>query len=282
MAPDSQVETFAALRLEIDSWRWQGVPFYIRAGKCLPVTCTEVVVRLRQPPTMLPGSATSRRTTCASASAPRSYGRLRHDTSMAPDDEIGIGQSVELTGQPPAGRRRMDAYERVLGDAMAGDATLFAREDYVEEAWRIVDPVLKAARRSTSTSRGTWGPHGGRRRIAPPGRVAATRRAARGRPHDASTTPVKAPAWRRTGERTKALEPLGALPRGAGVGHGARGLQRRRRRLGLLPARPCALAGLPLERGRPRRASATGTSTCASPWRCGTAATRSSRSGCSA
>jgi glucose-6-phosphate 1-dehydrogenase len=156
VAPDSNVETFAALKLEIDSWRWRGVPFYIRAGKNLPVTCTEVVVRLRQPPTMY-----------ESYDLKPNYCRLR----ISPDTEFGIclnsisvddenvSEPVEIEAQhyPHAGE--MDAYERVLGDAMAGDPTLFAREDYVEEAWRIVDPVLKAGTPVFEYEPNTWGPN---------------------------------------------------------------------------------------------------------------------------
>jgi glucose-6-phosphate 1-dehydrogenase len=137
VAPDSQVETFAALQMEVNSWRWKGVPFYIRAGKCLPVTCTEVLGRFRKPPTVIRDSALT----------PNHF-RFRISpevsiaigtTVMAPGEEM-VGQSVEMLASrhPPADE--MDAYERVLGDAMAGDATLFARQDYVE-AWRIVDPL---------------------------------------------------------------------------------------------------------------------------------------------
>jgi len=155
VAPDSHVETFAALQLEIDSWRWQGVPFYIRAGKCLPVTCTEIVVRLRQPPTMYQGFEL----------APN-YVRLR----ISPEITIAIGTNVMAPGEETAAQSveiiasrhpradEMDAYERVLGDAMAGDATLFAREDHVEEAWRIVDPVLKAGTPVYEYEPNTWGP----------------------------------------------------------------------------------------------------------------------------
>ena len=141
VAPDSPVETFVALRLEVNSWRWQGVPFYIRAGKCLPVTCTEVVVRLRRPPTVFPSC-------CPSPNYFRF--RISPEVTMAfgvtvmDQEEKMIGQSVELLASRHPGAGEMDAYERVLGDAMEGDATLFAREDYVEEAWRIVDPVLKS------------------------------------------------------------------------------------------------------------------------------------------
>jgi glucose-6-phosphate 1-dehydrogenase len=155
VAPDSHVETFAALQLEIDSWRWQGVPFYIRAGKCLPVTCTEIVVRLRQPPTMYQGFNL----------APN-YVRLRISPEitiafgtnvMGPGEET-VAQSVEIIASRHPRADEMDAYERVLGDAMEGDATLFAREDHVEEAWRIVDPVLKAGTPVYEYESNTWGP----------------------------------------------------------------------------------------------------------------------------
>jgi glucose-6-phosphate 1-dehydrogenase len=165
VAPDSDVETFAALRLEIDSWRWQGVPFYIRAGKCLPVTCTEILVRLRQPPTMY------KRYNLKS-----NYVRMR----ISPDVVIAFGFNVtspveesqseltELLASRSPSAKEMDAYERVLGDAMAGDATLFAREDYVEEAWRIVDPVLQARTPLHEYEPKTWGP-AEVRAVTPPG-----------------------------------------------------------------------------------------------------------------
>jgi glucose-6-phosphate 1-dehydrogenase len=155
VASDSDVETFAALRLEIDSWRWQGVPFYIRAGKCLPVSCTEIVIRLRQPPTMY------KRYNLKS-----NFVRMR----ISPDVVMAFGFNVtspllesqseltELLASRSPSAKEMDAYERVLGDAMAGDATLFAREDYVEEAWRIVDPVLKAGTLLHKYKPKTWGP----------------------------------------------------------------------------------------------------------------------------
>lgn len=155
VAPNSQVETFAALRLEVRSWRWQGVPFFIRAGKCLPVTCTEAVVRLRHPPALYAG-----------VSAPPNYVRLRFSpeatialgaTVLAPKEETA-GQAVELLASHHPRPGEMAAYERVLGDAMAGDATLFAREDYVEEAWRIVDPVLKMGTPVHEYEPTTWGP----------------------------------------------------------------------------------------------------------------------------
>jgi glucose-6-phosphate 1-dehydrogenase len=153
--PDSQTETFAVLKLEVDSWRWRGVPFYIRAGKSLPVTATEMLVRLRQPPTMYQGYDLA-----------QNYMRLR----ISPDVGIALGvnsvsaesdsiaQSEELLACRHPDAQEMDAYERVLGDAMAGDATLFAREDYVEEAWRIVDPILKAGTPVHEYEPKNWGP----------------------------------------------------------------------------------------------------------------------------
>jgi glucose-6-phosphate 1-dehydrogenase len=165
VAPDSKVETFAALKLEIDSWRWRGVPFYIRAGKYLPVTCTELQVHLRQPPTMY-----------------NQYDlkpnfirfRISPDIVMAfgfnvvsPVDESVSRLSELLASRHPCAKE-MDAYERVLGDAMAGDATLFAREDYVEEAWRIVDPVLKSGTPVHEYEPKTWGP-GAVDWVKPPG-----------------------------------------------------------------------------------------------------------------
>jgi len=164
VAPDSQVETFAALKLEIDSWRWAGVPFYIRAGKSLPVTCTEVVVRLRRAPKVF-------------AACPGEPNQVRFRISPEITLAIGvtvmdledrmIGQQVELLASRRPGPEEMDAYERVLGDAMAGDATLFAREDYVEEAWRIVDPVLKQRTPVFEYEPGSWGPKEVEGRVVP-------------------------------------------------------------------------------------------------------------------
>ena len=166
VAPDSKIETFAALELEIDSWRWAGVPFYIRAGKSLPVTCTEVVVRLRRAPKVFPHCP----------GAPNYFRfRISPDMSLAmgvtvmDPAEAMIGQTVELLASQRPGAEEMDAYERVLGDAMAGDRTLFAREDYVEEAWRIVDPVLKAGTPIHEYEPGTWGPDAVDQSVAPRG-----------------------------------------------------------------------------------------------------------------
>jgi len=166
VAKESKTETFAALRLEIDSWRWKGVPFYIRAGKSLPVTCTEVLGRLKKPPTVIKESKLN-----------QNY--LRFRISPEPTVALGtmiLGASDELSGQtaelvasrhPAAGEA--DAYERVLTDAIDGDATLFARQDYVEEAWRIVDPVLKAGTPVYEYAPGTWGPAEVEKRLTPPG-----------------------------------------------------------------------------------------------------------------
>jgi len=166
VAPESRVETFAALRLNIDSWRWQGVPFYIRAGKSLAVTCTEIVVRLRQPPTMY-----------HRFDLEPNYCRLR----ISPDITFAVGANViapgqekvsavaEMLGTQQPRADEMDAYERVLGDAMAGDATLFAREDHVEEAWRIVDPVLSAPTPVYEYEPGTWGPKEVEESLSPSG-----------------------------------------------------------------------------------------------------------------
>jgi glucose-6-phosphate 1-dehydrogenase len=166
VSPDSTMETFAALRLKIDSWRWKGVPFYIRAGKHMPITCTEVLARFHEPPSPLEGRMNS-----------RNYMRFR----ISPEMEIATGAIVmgateNLEGEPVemvASRLpcpgEMDAYERVLGDAMAGNPGHFAREDYVEEAWRIVDPILKNPPPVLEYERNTWGPARVDMTIMPPG-----------------------------------------------------------------------------------------------------------------
>jgi glucose-6-phosphate 1-dehydrogenase len=166
VAPNSQTETYAALQLEIDSWRWKGVPFYIRAGKCLPVRCAEVVVRLRQPPTMYEGSemAPNHFRFRISPEIIQAFGM----NVIAPGEEA-VSKSSEMIACRQPGPDEMDAYERVLGDAMAGDATLFAREDYVEEAWRIVDPVLKAGTPIYQYEPNTWGPAEVNQRVFPNG-----------------------------------------------------------------------------------------------------------------
>jgi len=166
VAPDSKRETFAALRLEIDSWRWAGVPFHIRAGKSLPVTCTEVIVRLRRAPKIFP-ACTGVPNHLRFRISPEMTIALGA-TVMDPDDRM-CGEQIELTASRRPGADEMDAYERVLGDAMAGDRTLFAREDYVEEAWRIVDPVLAAETPVHEYEPGTWGPQEADAQLSPPG-----------------------------------------------------------------------------------------------------------------
>jgi glucose-6-phosphate 1-dehydrogenase len=154
VAPDSQVETFAALRLEVDSWRWDGVPFFIRAGKRLPVTTTEVIVNFKRPPLakFVPGST--------------NYMRLQ----LTPQTAIALGVQVKkpgdgMVGQPTelsffrhAGADEMDAYERLLDDAMDGDPTLFGRQDAVDAAWQIVQPILGNTTPVEEYEPGTWGP----------------------------------------------------------------------------------------------------------------------------
>jgi glucose-6-phosphate 1-dehydrogenase len=165
VAANSQTETYAALKLEIDSWRWQGVPFYIRAGKSLPVTCTEILVRLRRAPRIFP-TAAGLPNHCRFRVSPDIAIALGVTVMDDEDREIGQPKELLLSHHPDAAE--MDAYERVLGDAMAGDATLFAREDYVEEAWRIVDPVLAQATPVHEYAPGSWGP-GEVGRVTPPG-----------------------------------------------------------------------------------------------------------------
>jgi glucose-6-phosphate 1-dehydrogenase len=154
VAPDSRVETYAAVRLGIDSWRWDGVPFFIRAGKCLPLTTTEVIVELKRPPVMKLAPGTG------------NYFRLR----LSPEVHIAIGARVKKPGEAmiseptelslvhqPTGDE-VSAYERLLGDAMDGDPTMFARKDAVEAAWAVVEPVLGDKTPLHEYEPGTWGP----------------------------------------------------------------------------------------------------------------------------
>ncbi|MFO0860515.1 MAG: glucose-6-phosphate dehydrogenase [Phycisphaerales bacterium] len=165
VAKDSKVETFAILRLEVDSWRWRGVPFFLRAGKNLPVTCTEVLVRLRRPPTMYEHFKLACNTIRIRISPDMTVAIGANAPSV--DEESAIATEMVATRQPQA--LDMDAYERVLGDAMRGDATLFAREDSVEEAWRIVDPIVKASTPCDLYDPGTWGAPKYPQRLIPPG-----------------------------------------------------------------------------------------------------------------
>ena len=166
VAPDSKVETFVALKLAIHSWRWEGVPFYVRAGKMLPVNCTEVYVQLRPPPILYTESPL----------VPNHY-RFR----ISPDVIIAVGTMVKRPGEGLVGEPaellvihhptpdEMDAYERLLGAAMRGDAGQFAREDAVENAWRIVEPVLGNVTPLYEYEPGSWGPAEVEKKIAPPG-----------------------------------------------------------------------------------------------------------------
>lgn len=154
VASDSQVETFAAVRLSIDSWRWQGVPVFIRAGKALATTCTEVLARLRRPPSILQDDPTPNYLRFRISPATE----IAFGLNVMDPEETGAGRAIELlASRHPDGDER-DAYERVLSDALSGDRTLFAREDYVEEAWRIVGTLLASEMPLYSYERGSWGP----------------------------------------------------------------------------------------------------------------------------
>jgi glucose-6-phosphate 1-dehydrogenase len=156
VAPNSRVETFAALRLHIESWRWAGVPFYIRAGKNLPITATEVSIDLKRPPQLLFADVPS--------ATPNRF-RFR----LSPHVELGLAARAKLPGETMAGEDvqlvachehggEMAPYERLLRDAMRGDQSLFAREDSVEHAWRVVEPVLGQTTPPEPYEPGTWGP----------------------------------------------------------------------------------------------------------------------------
>jgi glucose-6-phosphate 1-dehydrogenase len=166
VSPESQVETFASLQIELDSWRWAGVPFFIRAGKCLPVTATEVFVILKRPP----------QNVFAEAWGPqRNYVRFR----LGPDRmAVAIGARAKVPGEKMVGEEielfvchqrgdEMEAYERLIGDAMSGDASLFARQDGVEASWRVVDPILTLPTPVYEYEPGTWGPSESQTLIAP-------------------------------------------------------------------------------------------------------------------
>jgi glucose-6-phosphate 1-dehydrogenase len=158
VARNSDVETFCALRLFIDSWRWDGVPWYLRSGKCLPETAAEVLVELKPPPARLFADS-------APTSGPANYLRFR----LSPDAAIALAARVKRPGKEFVGDQRElylmeellgaeEPYERLLSDAMIGDGALFAREDAVEAAWAVVDPVLKKHSRVLRYKRATWGP----------------------------------------------------------------------------------------------------------------------------
>jgi glucose-6-phosphate 1-dehydrogenase len=156
VASDSQVETFAALRFHIDNDRWAGVPFYVRAGKCLPVTATEVLVELKRPSCPV-----------LDETEPPFPNHFRF--RLSPDVLIALGTKAKVPGEAMRGERielvarhcsgdEMDPYERLLGDAVKGDPTLFAREDGVEAAWRVVEPILRTVTPPYEYEPNTWGP----------------------------------------------------------------------------------------------------------------------------
>ena len=154
VASDSRVETFAAVRLYIDTWRWAGVPFYIRAGKCLPVTTTEVVVTLKRPPIELFDEIEA---------AERNYFRFQLSPEVIisagtqvkqPGDEM-CGETVELVARHTSGREQ-SPYERLLGDALRGDNSLFTTDASVEAAWRVVDPILDQTGSLIEYECGAW------------------------------------------------------------------------------------------------------------------------------
>jgi glucose-6-phosphate 1-dehydrogenase len=154
--PDSKVETFAALRLEIQSWRWSGVPFLIRAGKCLPVTTTEVLVKLRKPPLdNLAGGSTNH---FRFRLGPGEISISVSARVKRPGEEL-VSKPTHLSVVEDDTAEEVDAYERLLGDAMRGDAMLFVREDAVEAAWAIVDPILGNTTPLEEYEPGSWGPH---------------------------------------------------------------------------------------------------------------------------
>ncbi|MBS0170361.1 MAG: glucose-6-phosphate dehydrogenase [Nitrospira sp.] len=166
---NSDVETFCAAKLFIDSWRWAGVPWYLRSGKYLAETATEVLVTLKSPPQRLFDDASPE---------PGQSNHLRF--RLYPQSAIALGARVKRAGEAFIGDQRElrlvdqqageeQPYERLLGDAMAGDATLFARENAVEAAWAVVDPVLNTHHRASIYRRGTWGPKAADRLIAADG-----------------------------------------------------------------------------------------------------------------
>lgn len=157
MAKDSDVETFCALRLFIDSWRWAGVPWYVRSGKCLTETASEVLVELKPPPERLFDDSSP-------ADGRANYLRFR----LAPNPEIALAARVKRAGEEFVGDQRElsllngqpseeQPYERLLGDALVGDGALFTREDTVEAAWAVVDPVLEKHDSAHPYLTGSWG-----------------------------------------------------------------------------------------------------------------------------
>ena len=269
VAPGTTVETFAAVRLEVDSWRWAGVPFFIRAGKSLPLTATEVHVDLKCPPLSKLSPEES------------NYFRFR----LGPTISIAIGARIkkpgtasgsmptELVAVRDEGRDEVDAYERLLTDAMKGDQTLFVREDAVEAAWAVVDAVLDNACPVYRYQPGTWGPVEANRLVADLEGWHNPSKEALPCSHWVRTSPNKSDSTRRA---RRAFRGRNGAPTSASAS-------------GALSARTTATTARPGTTSRtsmPARAptggartdsadSATTSNVCASRWRCGTSATRS-------
>lgn len=155
VAPNSTVETFAAVRLQVQSWRWSGVPFLIRAGKCLPLTATQVLVKLRKPP--LEALAADSPNSFVFSLGPGEISIVLNAQVKRPGPEM-TSMPAKLSAVENQSADEVDAYERLLGDAMHGDAMLFVREDAVEAAWAIVDPILENASPVLEYKSGSWGP----------------------------------------------------------------------------------------------------------------------------
>jgi glucose-6-phosphate 1-dehydrogenase len=160
VAPDSFMATYAALRLRVDSWRWEGVPFYVRAGKCLAKTVTEVTVEFKNaPPVVFSEPAPAQGNCVRFRLGPEVSISIGARAKRPGEKMIGLPVDLSVSEEPAQGEDgRMDAYERLLGDAMVGDATLFARQDVVEAAWAIVDPVIHGPSPMFPYAPGTWGP----------------------------------------------------------------------------------------------------------------------------
>jgi len=170
VAKNSDVETFCALRLYIDSWRWEGVPWYLRSGKCLAKTGTEVLVQLKPPPQQLFADSNP-------STGRANYVRFR----LSPNSAIALGARVKHAGKDFVGEQRElfmieeepgeeAPYQRLLSDALAGDGALFTREDAVEAAWKVVEPVLRKHPKVLRYPRGSWGPKEAAALIAPDGK----------------------------------------------------------------------------------------------------------------
>lgn len=169
VANDSDVETFCALRVHVDSWRWGGVPWYLRSGKCLPTTACEVVVRLKAPPQNLFGDAASREDAnyLRFHLSPHSTIALAARVKRAGKEFVGDQRELSLLEEEPG---EQSPYERLLTDAMDGDGALFAHEDAIEAAWAVVEPVLVKHPAVHTYPAGSWGPSAANHFIAPDGK----------------------------------------------------------------------------------------------------------------